>query len=283
MRGTRRIASSAVALGLCACSLITKLDGLSGGVEQSPAEGGIADATADVSTIDAPLNDAGAIDAEAGCKGDHGPKAVRIGTYCIDATEVTGRDYTEFLAAKAGDTSGQVAECAWNTSYEPSISKTGEVPVIGADWCDALAYCAWAGKRLCGKIGGGPLPASLVSNPFADEWFRACTHEGTRAYPYGTTRDANACNGSDRDGGGGPVAVATLPGCEGGYPGLFDLAGNLWEWVDRCGDGGADAGCLLRGSSYAAANNTSCTDVNTPRRDRGGQNDTTIRCCSDVQ
>lgn len=283
MRWTRRIAWSAIALGLCACTLLTDLDGLSGGVAPS-SEGGVdgaSDAVADGSTIDAPPIDAGTADAEGGCTGTHGPTPVRVGSYCVDATEVTGRDYSEFLAAKAGDTSGQPPGCAWNTSYEPSIARNGEFPVFGADWCDAFAYCAWAGKRLCGKIGGGPLPAALVSNAFGDEWYRACSKEGTRAYPYGNTRNPNACNGSDRDGGAGPVPVGTLPGCEGGYPGLFDMAGNLWEWVSSCEDGGATAHCVIHGSSFAALDNTSCTTTSSPRRDRGGANDITIRCCSD--
>ena len=130
-----------------------------------------------------------------------------VGGYCVDSTEVRGSDYLEFLAATAGDAGGQAPECAWNASYQPSISAAGDAPVFGVDWCDARAYCAWAGKRLCGKIGGGPAPASVVNNAFSDEWYRACTKDGTRAFPYGNTRDPNACNGADRDGGSGPVDI----------------------------------------------------------------------------
>jgi hypothetical protein len=34
---------------------------------------------------------------------------------------------------------------------------SGNFPITNVDWCDAYAYCAGIGKRLCGKIGGGTL------------------------------------------------------------------------------------------------------------------------------
>lgn len=72
------------------------------------------------------------------------------GAYCMDATEVTNADYAAFLAANP-PTSGQVAWCAWNTSYLPPFGwpATGKEnhPVVRVDWCDARAYCKWAGKR----------------------------------------------------------------------------------------------------------------------------------------
>jgi len=96
-----------------------------------------------------------------------GPNMVRVPTvdgrsYCIDATEVTQAQYSQFLFVKKGDTSGQEARCTWNMSYGVTCGgfdpvARGGYPVVCIDWCDAVAFCSWAGKRLCGKIGGGSL------------------------------------------------------------------------------------------------------------------------------
>lgn len=227
------------------------------------------------------VTDASVVDSEAGpeCQGSKGPQPVRVGDYCIDSTEVTNGDYAEFLAAKTGDTSGQPPECAWNTSFAPGFTAAKTVPVRGPDWCDALAYCAWAGKRLCGRIGGGPLPSNLRENAAADEWFRVCTKDGTRAYPYGSTFSVDACN-CDKP--GGAVPVKSFATCEGGYPGIFDMAGNLWEWENSCADGGATAACAVRGGSYANNSMGDCKSTLTPTRDRATVTDVTIRCCSDL-
>ena len=91
------------AVSLSACSFLVDLDGLSGAVGR--ATSGDAGLPADAGQD----RDARA---DGGCRGTKGPSSIRVGTYCIDATEVRGRDYNEFLAAKAGDTRGQPPECA---------------------------------------------------------------------------------------------------------------------------------------------------------------------------
>lgn len=270
----RRAAFLVLALAAASCALFADWDGLSG-------EGATADAGVDhQSTETGAPGEAAPPDAgpDATCKGTKGPKGVRVGTYCVDATEVTGRDYEEFLAAKAGDTSGQPPECAWNTSFETTFQLRPEYPVRGIDWCDAWAYCAWAGKRLCGHVDGGPVEPSLRANTFADAWFRACSADGTRTFPYGDAFDANACNLPDMNQ-PGAVPVASLPGCEGGYPGVFDMTGNLWEWEDSCESAEPFARCAMRGGSYAANTQGECSFVLSEARNGGS--DVTIRCCSD--
>ena len=64
------------------------------------------------------------------------------------------------------------------------------------DWCDAAAYCQWAGKRLCGAIGGGETPEAKLDDPLADEWLYVCTNGGKTKYPYGDTLDTTKCNQS---------------------------------------------------------------------------------------
>lgn len=171
---------------------------------------------------------------------------VSVGSFCIDSTEVTERDYTLFLDAKKGDTSGQIAACSWNTSYNPDpafFPRKPQLPIRTIDWCDASAYCAWAGKRLCGAIGAGTVSKFSTDDPSVDQWFHACTKSGAREYPYGATYDATAC----QTGTSGAVEVKTMAKCEGGYPGIFDMSGNVWEWEDSCED---PTKCPLRGGGW---------------------------------
>lgn len=148
-----------------------------------------------------------------------------------------------------------------DNTYVPSSGwpATGKdnYPVVYVDWCDAYAYCKWAGKRLCGKIGGGANGFNDYANATLDQWYNACSAGGARTYPYGNTYVGTACVGWDYDGVPGyqsttdqTRAVGSATGCEGGYPGIFDLSGNVWEWEDSCnGSNGAQDRCSLRGGS----------------------------------
>jgi len=180
-------------------------------------------------------------------------------TYCIDATEVTNEAYAKFLATNPSVES-QPPVCAFNDSFQPGTwpAASGEEkhPVTEVDWCDARAYCAWAGKRLCGRIGGGTLLYADYQDPKRSEWFNACSAEGTRDYPYAGIYDAEACNGVDKDL-NGTVEVGSLEGCEGSVPGLFDMSGNVLEWEASCdGELGDKDLCRVRGGSYGDNNST---------------------------
>ncbi len=227
--------------------------------------------------------DGGRVDAGA-CAGEGGPGAIRVefdgGTFCIDSTEVTNQDYAAFLTAKGSDTSGQPPECAGNTTYVPSGACVTfgwpvpqsqlDDPVACVDWCDALAFCSWAGKRLC-----APRVDALVAR---NEWYIACSRDGTRVYPYGNEYDAGACNGA----GTATVAVRSLSGCVGGYDGLFDMSGNVSEWVDSCDDAG---NCFHGGGGYE----TTSTPPEVALACDGGSfigrmaifTDVGFRCCTD--
>jgi formylglycine-generating enzyme required for sulfatase activity len=213
---------------------------------------------------------------------------------CVDSTEVTQSQYQQFLTATDGDTSGQVPGCEWNLNYSPALmcgfdpNGHASYPVNGIDWCDATAYCRWAGKRLCGGPNGGLIETSSASDlamAEVSEWTAVCSHGGERGYPYGTMFDGEACNGGEHSGPRAIVAVETTPGCEGGYPGIFDLAGNVHEWENACfpldGLPGRTDKCWFRGGSYHDLVN-SCSSAWEVSRDYVDQDcDIGFRCCAD--
>lgn len=211
-------------------------------------------------------------DAGNGCPAGRGPRMIRVGGFCIDATEVTEDEYAAFLADDAG---APPAACAWNTSYAPGVSPDstpicfpagGPFPQGCIDFCDATMFCRWAGKQLC----------------TAEQWSNACG--AADAFPYGPTYEPRACNGRDRD--AGRVTIAgSLSTCQGGTPGLFDLSGNVWEWVDVCtpsdaGPSPAKDACRIRGGSVTdEAAKLRCGATSTPTRDFMQYN-VGFRCCA---
>lgn len=211
-----------------------------------------------------------------------GPKLVKIalsgGSFCMDSTEVTNRDYAEWLDTSP-DLAGQRPACAWNDTFVPweqvwpVDADHLEHPVAGVDFCDAEAYCRWAGKRLCGPR---PAPGSL------DEWRAACTHEGAQKYPYGDSFAWSACNGPEKEI-EGSLPVGSLESCEGGYPGVFDLVGNVSEWIDECkGETGKQDPCSSLGGGWFTDDHNSCETRHGFVREQSAAF-MGIRCCRDAE
>lgn len=299
--GRAKLVGLALVLTAGGCSLLTDLDGLAGSPPGSAVEGG-ADAPitpnesgADVGPMtDAPLDTSADAPSAPGCGGiaGRGPTMVKVGQgFCIDTTEVTQSQYAAFVASRAGDTSGQATECDWNTSFAPlsgtgcayDPQQRGTHPVTGLDFCDAVAFCKWSGKRLCGhRTPGATLVPADYDDPVKAEWFFACTNldDGQHTYPYGQTYNASTCAGADRP--GGIVPVQSLAGCQGGVPGVYDMSGNAFEWIDSCfGKNGPEDTCILQGGSFlSAAQNLRCVGIyNTLDRNmRDCQ--TGVRCCA---
>lgn len=264
--------------------------------DDGPLDGG-PDAQGDESTVlpdGAPDLD-GAIDAgpDGPCPlGLPGPQMVPATDFCIDSTEVTKAQYGKFLAAlpDAGnlDVDGGVkpiAECGYKktkidlvpSGFDPTMNP--QRPVTKVDWCDAMTYCRWAGKRLCGKRGGGALDKNAKPNDTVSQWYTACSQGGLRTWCYGAKWDPKTCRTDDN--GQKATDVATYPNCVGGYPGLFDLTGNVGEWIDRCDGPASNDPCDIQGGDYGTNDTSSqCDGVDTRDRDTATEDWIGFRCCN---
>ena len=284
-----------IAAGAC-----LSFDQLSGG-NAADAGGDGSGGSGDGSFVDGAIPDDGSISNDGGtplgdgaCPGTHGAVPIRVSSgassFCIDATEVTSGDYQSFLdALAAGYVANQRPECAWNTNFAFGGSGDLSLPAVGVNWCDAFAYCEWAGKRMCGAIGGGSVPHDdSIGDPSKSQWLAACAHApdgGIEAFPYGNAGSATACNGAERDA-SVSVDVGSLKACVGGYPGLFDMSGNVDEWIDSCdhADGGGDCCVSVGGGFHDYETSCGVGDVPgtlCPGRTRNAQHsDLGIRCCS---
>lgn len=114
---------------------------------------------------------------------------------------------------------------AWPYSYFMA-SALSDHPVFGVSWYDAVAFAQWAEKRL----------------PTEAEWEKAARGglEG-RKYPWGDSIDKSKANLKP------PFVEPVGLYSPNGY-GLYDVVGNVWEWVM---DGWDEENVrVLRGGSY---------------------------------
>jgi formylglycine-generating enzyme required for sulfatase activity len=88
-------------------------------------------------------------------------------------------------------------------------------PVVNVTWEELRSFCGWAGGRL----------------PTEAEWEYAARGGQSTVYPWGDEFDPDRANGYGR--GGADRWAETAP--VGAFPpnafGLFDVVGNVWEWV----------------------------------------------------
>jgi formylglycine-generating enzyme required for sulfatase activity len=136
-----------------------------------------------------------------------------LDAFYLDKFEVTLSRYAEFLKA----TGNVKLPEDWP---QGKIAAIGDRPVVGVDWHDAGNYCRWAGKRL----------------PTEAEWEKAARGSDGRKYPWGNDEPAGDQarfampyqNPVYQD---GVAPVGKYP--KGMSPfGVYDLAGNVAEWVN---------------------------------------------------
>ena len=109
---------------------------------------------------------------------------------------------------------------AFSPDYKPAYEyfMDATMPATAVTFTKALAYCRAKGKRL----------------PSAEEWQIACRGSRGDEYSYGGDFDPTKARSGRRIWTDGPKAVGTYE--PNGF-GLYDMSGNVWEWVD---DGEAD-------------------------------------------
>jgi sulfatase modifying factor 1 len=259
--------------------------GNTGGTDGGAMDGGGLDGAGNTGGTDGGKPDAGF-----SCPtGKKGPALVNAGTFCIDATEVTNQNYQDFLddsstkpPPSAGCTGNDLVPSTDGNLNCPTfaLSSAPSLPVVCVDWCDAQAYCVWAGKRLCGAMNGTSVLFADKNNPAVSEWYSACSGGGTDTYIYGSSYNDTQCAGDTT---GHIVEVLQLNKCTGIWvPGLYGMNGNAAEWEDACSDPTAPtANCLVRGGSFMGGENElKCTATVEAVRssyaaDRG------FRCCWD--
>jgi formylglycine-generating enzyme required for sulfatase activity len=151
---------------------------------------------------------------------------VYISQFWMDKYEVTNGEYKKCV--DAGSCRAPISVESYTRSSYYGDSRYENYPVINVDWSQAKAYCEWKGGRL----------------PTEAEWEYAA-RGGLKSvkYPNGDNincGDANYCRSSvcdeckgygDKDDDTHPVGSYEANGY-----GLYDMAGNIWEWVSDWND-----------------------------------------------
>ena len=176
----------------------------------------------------------GSLQSESQAGSDEKPlHRVYLDDYSIDVYEVTNALFDEFVDATnhrttaekeggsetySGGQWGFVQGANWRHPQGPtsSLDGLGAHPVALVSWEDAVAYCEWREARL----------------PSEAEWEKAARGGlETKKYPWGD--EAADCTRTNYWGMADPCVSGASP--VGSYPangyGLFDMAGNVWEWV----------------------------------------------------
>ena len=147
------------------------------------------------------------------CATDEKPvHEVKIASFELSKYEVTFEEYDAFTDATGRE---RADDEGWGR---------GQRPVINVSWYDAMAYAAWLSKQT-GKTYRLPTEA---------EWEYAARSGTTTVYSWGNDAGVNRANcngcGSQWDN----EKTAPVGSFESNGWGLYDMHGNVREWVQDC-------------------------------------------------
>jgi formylglycine-generating enzyme required for sulfatase activity len=162
--------------------------------------------------------------ADAGSVANEAPQhRVKVRPFAMGEYDVTLAQYAEFVQASGYQTPGG----CWQN---PGFPQDDLNPVVCVSWRDAQAYVAWVnGKMAAGGSGSDVHPYRL---PTEAEYEYAARADSSSLFWWGDDvklARERAWYEENSNGRAQPV---------GGKPendfGLFDIAGNVWQWTEDC-------------------------------------------------
>ena len=153
---------------------------------------------------------------------NHQPKhRVSVADFYLDRWPVTNAEYKKFVDATGYTVPNyEVSWCDtrgynWDPHARMYPAGKADHPVVLVTWADAMAYAAWAGKRL----------------PTEAEWERAARGFKGRRYAWGDDFAAEYCN--CKEAGLKETSPVGAFSPAGDTPeGVIDMVGNVWEWTN---------------------------------------------------
>lgn len=146
---------------------------------------------------------------------------VKVAEFYMDRWPITNAEYKKFVDATNHPIPNySVSWCEtsaynWNPDTRMYPEGKADHPVVLVTWNDAMAYAAWAGKRL----------------PTEAEWECAARGLTGRRYPWGDDFEADHCN--CKEAGLGQTSPIGYFSPNGDTPeGVIDMVGNVWEWTN---------------------------------------------------
>ncbi|RMH02976.1 MAG: formylglycine-generating enzyme family protein [Nitrospirae bacterium] len=142
---------------------------------------------------------------------------VELDAFYIDKYEVTNGRYLEFIRATGHRPPKHPTDPTKNLWHDGLMPESiAPLPVVNVDWFDAKAYCEWAGKRL----------------PTEAEWEKAAKGTEDRRFPWGDVEPTDKHLNFNQVWRGEQTLVPVGMYEKGKSPyGVYDMAGNVWEWV----------------------------------------------------
>ena len=160
---------------------------------------------------------------------------VYVDAFYIDKYEVTNAQFKTFVDANPQWQKGNIPDKyhdggylkLWNGNNYPR--GMGSDPVVGVSWYAAMAYAQWVGKRLPTEAEWEKAArGGLVGKKYT--WGNVAPNGTQCNFADKTLSELNPNEWSDENVNDGYSIMAPI----GSYPpngyGLYDMAGNVWEW-----------------------------------------------------
>ncbi|MBM4393688.1 MAG: thioredoxin domain-containing protein [Deltaproteobacteria bacterium] len=192
-----------------------------------------------------------------------------------DAVAPIPADVAEMQTVTLGDLKVKIDTFEAAIVDGKAVSGKHNIPAIRSSWMTAKAACEAAGKRLCTEqewvsvCQNAKAADDNQNGQYADDMI-----EGT-AYPYADFHDKSRCWDGKEGAQFRPVYTGEMPGCN-TPSGVYDLTGNLEEWV---GDS-PETAALLGGAWDTKEDHARCYRRNDTFGAGYANARTGFRCCA---